>query len=116
MAAAVQAGAEPRLAHHLQPVIAGVAHPRIRILRDDDAIGDVAPAILGEMVENWQAREIDVGPGRHHIEDRSRLLDDRLDRLLAQTGPGLDQLFFGNAQRPRVPPAVPEQIRDDGKG
>ena len=92
MPAAVQAGAETGPAHDLQPVVAGVAHPGIRVPGDDNSVGYVGAAVFGKVIEDRQRGQIEAVAGYHRVQNGARLPDHRVDRPVAESAPGFDQV------------------------
>ena len=113
MPAAVETGAEAGPPHDLQPVVAGVPHPAIRVLGDHDSVGDVTAAVFGEVVHDRQRAQVEAAAGQHRVQHGSGLENHRVDDPVAEPAPGLDQVRLRDAERLGVTPAVAEQVGDD---
>ena len=115
VAAAVQAGSEQVPALELHAVEAGVAHARIGVLGDDDAVGDVGAAVLGEMARDRQQPQVQLVAGEHDVEDRPARHDLGLVEPVAETAPRVEQLAFRHAGREGQALAAAEDVRDHRK-
>ena len=81
---AVQAGAHPVAAAQLHAMEARIAHAGVRVLGHHDAVGDVGARVLGEVVDDGQLAQIDLGARLHHLAHRSVLAQDGREAAISR--------------------------------